>query len=241
MFVSGSNIKGAVAEQAIALAAVKLGIPVLRPIAEHGRSDLALEIGGKLYRVQCKWGRLSPAGDVVIVKVGGSRYSPRGYVRSTYSEDEVDLFAVYCGELDRAFLLPASRLAGRHEVWLRLSPPRNGQNSCITLGEDYDFAGAIAQLGERVTGSHEVAGSNPASSTPSSEPAAFTVGSNPFRDRLGYWMDRVAAGDELVITRHGKPRIRLSPVVAPAVAELSSGPGRTLTLPVDSRTSSTAP
>jgi antitoxin (DNA-binding transcriptional repressor) of toxin-antitoxin stability system len=36
------------------------------------------------------------------------------------------------------------------------------------------------------------------------------VGSNPFRDRLGYWMDRGAAGDEIVITRHGKPRIRLS-------------------------------
>jgi prevent-host-death family protein len=41
------------------------------------------------------------------------------------------------------------------------------------------------------------------------------VGSNPFRDRLGYWMDRVAAGDEIVITRHGKPRIRLSPAVTP--------------------------
>jgi prevent-host-death family protein len=36
------------------------------------------------------------------------------------------------------------------------------------------------------------------------------VGSNPFRDRLGYWMDRVAAGEDVIITRHGKPRIRLS-------------------------------
>jgi prevent-host-death family protein len=39
------------------------------------------------------------------------------------------------------------------------------------------------------------------------------VGSNPFRDRLGYWMDRVAAGEEVILTRHGKPRIRLSPAV----------------------------
>jgi prevent-host-death family protein len=45
------------------------------------------------------------------------------------------------------------------------------------------------------------------------------VGSNPFRDKLGYWMDRVAAGDEIVITRHGKPRIRLSPATSePAAA-----------------------
>jgi prevent-host-death family protein len=37
------------------------------------------------------------------------------------------------------------------------------------------------------------------------------LGSNPFRDRLGYWMDGVAAGEEVILTRHGKPRIRLSP------------------------------
>jgi prevent-host-death family protein len=43
------------------------------------------------------------------------------------------------------------------------------------------------------------------------ESAPLTLGSNAFRDRLGYWMDRVAAGDNIVITRRGKPRIRLSP------------------------------
>jgi prevent-host-death family protein len=41
------------------------------------------------------------------------------------------------------------------------------------------------------------------------------LGSNPFRDKLGYWMDRVAAGDEVILTRHGKPRIRLSPAMPP--------------------------
>jgi prevent-host-death family protein len=67
-----------------------------------------------------------------------------------------------------------------------------------------------------VTGSHEVAGSSPASSTPSSqqEPAAIIVGSNPFRHRLGYRMDRVAAGEEVIVTRHGRPRLRLNAVGA---------------------------
>jgi prevent-host-death family protein len=36
------------------------------------------------------------------------------------------------------------------------------------------------------------------------------VGSNPFRDKLCYWMDRAAAGEEIIVTRHGKPRVRLS-------------------------------
>ena len=45
-FVMNSNVKGAVAEQAIVLAATKLRIPVWPPVAEHGRADLVLEIGG---------------------------------------------------------------------------------------------------------------------------------------------------------------------------------------------------
>jgi prevent-host-death family protein len=37
------------------------------------------------------------------------------------------------------------------------------------------------------------------------------VGANAFRDHLGDWIDRVAAGEHVLVTRRGKPRIRLSP------------------------------
>jgi prevent-host-death family protein len=205
---SDTNIKGAVAELEIAAAAARLGIPVLKPLSEHGRADLAFELEDQLWRVQCKWGRLGPQRDVVIVNTRTSRYAPRGYVYTTYSESDADLIGVYCGALDRCFLIPISRVAGVGQIYLRLSPTRNGQEACTTLADDFDFVGAIAQLGERRAGSAKVVGSSPTSST--SAPGAVTIGSNPFRDRLGYWMDRAAAGDEIVITRHGKPRIRLS-------------------------------
>ena len=45
--------KGAVAELAIALAAVRLGVDVYRPVAEGGRYDLIFEIGERLWRLQC--------------------------------------------------------------------------------------------------------------------------------------------------------------------------------------------
>src|SRR5437588_12152358 len=89
-----SNVKGAVAEQAIALAAARLQVPVWKPVAEHGRADLVLEIAGGLWRVQCKWGRLSPDARTVVVRIGGCWCSPNGHVRTTYSEDEVDLFGI---------------------------------------------------------------------------------------------------------------------------------------------------
>ena len=214
-----SNAKGLVAELEIELAAVRLGVPVLKPLDGHSRCDLAFDVAGRIWRVQCKWGRLSESGDVVIAPTGTSRLSTSGYVRKAYRLDEVDLFGIYCGGLDRAFLVPAERVAGQRQLHLRLIPARNKQRACINLADDFDFEGAIAQLGERRHGMAEVVGSSPTSSTPPSE-GLLTVGSNPFRDKLGYWMERVAAGQEVLVTHRGRPRIRLVPAAEPqAVAE----------------------
>ena len=208
-----SNDKGPIAELEIATAAVRLGVPVYKPLNEHARADLVFEIGERLWRVQCKWGRVGVDGGAVLVRVGGSRCVPGGYVRSTYTEREIDLLAVYCGELDRSFLLPVRLVAGKQQVQLRLLPSRNGQQACTNLAENFDFEGAIAQLGERLSGTQEVVGSSPTSST-SAPDGPITIGSNPFRDKLGYWMERVARGEEVLITHRGKPRIRLTSAVA---------------------------
>src|SRR5438067_1456523 len=143
------NHKGAIAEAEIAAAAIRLGIPVLKPLSEHGRYDLVFDLGRELARVQCKWGRLVRDGDVISVPIGGSRLTPAGYVRSCYSPDEIDFVAVYCGEMERCFLLPAGSVAGKAAVSLRLAAPRNAQRACITLASEVEFSGAVAQLGER--------------------------------------------------------------------------------------------
>jgi prevent-host-death family protein len=214
-----TNQKGAIAEQAIMLAAVRLDLPVYRPVHEHGRMDLVLEAAGRLWGVQCNWASLSEDRTHVVAGLRTSRRGPSGHVHRTYTASEIDLFALYCGELDRCFLLPISLFEGVGLVHLRLTPARNGQVACTNLADDFDFVGAIAQLGERVTGSHEVAGSSPASSISS---GPFTaVGSNPFRNRLGYWMERVAGGDEILVTFRGKPRVRLVPATGRTTASPS--------------------
>jgi prevent-host-death family protein len=211
MFVLDANRKGAIAEAEIYAAAVRLGVPVLTPMSEHGRYDMAFEIAGRLLRVQCKWASLSADRSSVTIPLCSSRRTPEGYVRSTYASDEVDLFAAYCAALECCFLLPADVCSERRSIRLRMTPPRNRQLACINLADQYQFAGAVAQLGERVTGSHEVRGSSPLSSTPSTPAERTSVGVNPFRDKLCQWIDRVAAGEEVIVTRHGRPRIRLSP------------------------------
>ena len=212
MFAMTSNRKGAIAEAAIALEAIRLGIPVLKPVAEHGRYDLGFEVGGRILRVQCKWGSLDNAAGTIRVSLQCSWLSPRGYVRSYYSEDEIDLVAVYCGELDRCYLLPSALVAGRREIHLRVSPARNAQRACINAATEFELSGAIAQLGEHLRGTQGVAGSSPASSTPS--PSAVDVGCHQFRNHFGYYLERAAAGDEIRISRRGRPYARLVPAEA---------------------------
>ena len=139
-------MKGNIAELEIALAAERAGIVTYKPIGEHGRADLVMEIGGELYRVQCKWGRLDRDGDVIVIGVESNRCTPNGYVRTRYERAEVELLATYCDAVDRCYLLPQSLFVGKRAVQLRLKPPKNGQRSCINLAEDYEFYGAVAQL-----------------------------------------------------------------------------------------------
>ena len=214
MFVQGdSNHKGAVPETKIAAAATELGIPVLRPIVDHGRYDLGFEIGGRLQRVQCKWGALDAEAGVVKVRLQSQRHTPRGYVRTRYSADEIDLVAAYCGGLDRCYLLPRDLAVGRSEVWLRLRPARNGQRACINLAAQFEFPGAVAQLEERVAGSDEVRGSSPLSSTTtaSGEPPSIAVRAHDFRNRFGHHLERAAAGQRITVTRRGRPLATLGP------------------------------
>ncbi len=209
MFVLSTNAKGAIAETKIAAAATELGISVLRPIVEHGRYDLAFEIGGRILRVQCKWASLDPTGSVVAINLQSCRHTPNGYVYSQYGADEIDLVAAYCGELQRCYLLPVAKVEGMRGISLRLSPPRNGQRACINLASDYDFPGAIAQLGERLRGTQEVAGSSPASSTDQGRPAA--VGAHEFRNHFGYYLEQAASGQTLIVSRRGRPHVSLGP------------------------------
>jgi PD-(D/E)XK endonuclease len=199
--------KGAIAEAKIYAAAVEAGIVVARPLTEGRRYDLIFDVGARLLRVQCKWANRK--GDVIVLRNGTCRYTPSGYVRTTYGMSEVDGVAGYCPEIDACFYVPIEELAGKTMAHLRLSPARNGQRAGVTMARDYRL-GAIAQLGERRHGMAEVAGSSPASSTP--QGADLVVGAHAFRERFGYWMEVAAAGADVIVTRHGKARLRLSQV-----------------------------
>jgi hypothetical protein len=202
--VLSTNQKGGIAETAITAAAYALDIPVLRPVLEHARYDLAFEIGDQILRVQCKWGGLHDDGAIIRVNLTSSWCTPTGYSYRPYEEGEIDLVAVYCGELDRCYLLPSELAINRRAIHLRVTPPKNGQRACINLAKDFELPGAVAQLVEHLNGIQRARGSSPLSSTPSS-PDALTVGANRFRNHFGYYIERAADGDDVLVTRRGRP------------------------------------
>jgi hypothetical protein len=204
-----TNHKGNVAEAAIAAAAVKLGIGVLKPLVEHGRYDLAFDLGSALLRVQCKWAPLR--GEVIVPNLAGYRFTSDGQVRSTYAADEIDAVGVYCEKLDRCYLLPVSLIAGMRAVHLRVGPPKNGQRAALNWAADYELPGAIAQLEERLRGTQEVAGSSPASSTSSEDNGAEVIGAHEFRNRFGWYFQRASRGERFLITRRGRAYATLTP------------------------------
>ena len=161
--------KGTIAEFAIAFAAIKLGVDVYRPLGEGGRYDLILGPGERLFRVQCKWAALS--GDVLHVRCSSCRRGAGGkLIHRRYSTSDVDLFGAYSVDLDECFLLPPRLWENRREVSLRVGPTQNNQARGVNWAKEYEMAatlrslGAIAQLGERQSGTLEVTGSNPVGS-----------------------------------------------------------------------------
>ena len=132
-----TNQKGAIAETAIVHAATRLGIGVYKPVAEGGRCDLIFDLGRRLVRVQCKWAMRH--GDVIPVRCYSSRRGGEGFLKRSYTPDDVDAIVAYCAELDRCYFLPLDLFGCRTHVQLRLSAPQNNQKLGVNWADDFAF------------------------------------------------------------------------------------------------------
>src|ERR1700730_16806327 len=114
-----TNQKGAVAEAAITLEAIKLGIGVYRPLGDE-RCDLIFDLRPRLVRVQCKWA--SRRGDVIVVQLYSARRTADGLKRRYYSPTEIDAFAAFAPETGRCYFAEFSEGWARQALHLRIEP-----------------------------------------------------------------------------------------------------------------------
>jgi hypothetical protein len=156
--------KGAAAEAEIAAALIRLDLVVLRPLADGGRYDLVVDTGRELIRVQCKWA--SRRGDVLTVHSITCRHTPRGYLRTTYSAQEIDAIATYSPDTDRCYLIPIAEVEGRSAISFRIAPTRNNQAERVRWARDYELSRSLerhwgGRLADKLAGTASVVGAVP--------------------------------------------------------------------------------
>lgn len=123
---------GDVCEAAVITALIKCGYRVSIPFGENQRYDLIAEKDNVLYKVQVKSGRLRKG---AILFPCYSIHAHRGGRMRRYA-GEIDLFGVYCRDVDCTYLIPFDDLAG-YSGSLRIDPPKNGQEKKVRWAERY--------------------------------------------------------------------------------------------------------
>jgi hypothetical protein len=122
--------------EAIVLAAlVRRGYRVLTPFGTNQRYDVAIDVGDRILRAQCKTGRLRRG--AVLFQARSIRSNTRRSYWRGY-EDDVDLFFVYCPETDRVYAIRIEDVTSS-VCALRVAPTANGQAKGIRWAGDYEL------------------------------------------------------------------------------------------------------
>ena len=129
-----TNARGDVAEALVLAALVRAGKHVLIPWSER-RYDLVIDEGGRFLRVQVKCGWLKRG--AVCFNTASLAYHIGAGARP-YS-GEIDLFAVYCPQTGKVYLVPIADVATGRQASLRVDPSGNGQSKGIRWARDFEL------------------------------------------------------------------------------------------------------
>ena len=121
---------------AIMVALERCGYQLYLPFGENTRTDLVIDDGRSLGRVQCKTGRLRKGAVRFAVSSSYAHHRRRPVMRRDY-HGEIDYFAVFCPETEDVYLIPIADLENRTGCSLRVAEPRNGQKRRIRTAADY--------------------------------------------------------------------------------------------------------
>jgi len=127
-----SKAVGEISEANILAEFMNAGYAVSIPFGNNQRYDMIVEsVGsdGRLWKVQCKTGRLRDGS--IDFPCSNITY---GNVRKDY-QGQVDIFAVFCVETGRVYLVPAER-CGSSSVSIRVSYPKNNQLKTVLWAAD---------------------------------------------------------------------------------------------------------
>ena len=133
-----SKEKGNIGEAVILAEFIKRGIQVSIPFGDSARYDLIAEFNGKLNKIQIKYCDYLSENDSMICPCRSSTNHTTNKHYTTY-ENDVDYICFYIPRWNKTMIIPIEIIGNRKEICVRLTYPKNGQRTKITLVDDYSF------------------------------------------------------------------------------------------------------
>jgi hypothetical protein len=103
-----TKLKSDIAESAVALELLKRGFKVLKPIGDRLTYDLAVDLGGRLLRLQVKSAWFSKKINAYAVDVRRTKTNRRHMLRSRYNSNDFDFAILYIDDLSVFYVMPVS-------------------------------------------------------------------------------------------------------------------------------------
>lgn len=136
MSISPTHQKGNLSQLKIITKLVELGQHVSVPVGDGSRYDFIVEVNGRLVTVQCKTAKLLPNDSLSYRTVSYSSSKTKNYSRNY--RGQVDLFGIYCNELDSIYLTPVAKAPSKLGT-LRLKPAKRNQNKHIVYAKNFEL------------------------------------------------------------------------------------------------------
>lgn len=102
-----TKLKADIAESAAVTELLRRGFSVLQPVGDRLPYDLAIDLNGKLLRLQVKSAWLVDSKDYFAVDVRRTKTNRRIVRRERYSDDDFDLAMIYIDAKKIFYIMPA--------------------------------------------------------------------------------------------------------------------------------------
>jgi len=102
-----TKLKSDIAESAVVIELLTRGHNVLRPVGDRLAYDLAIDVKGKLIRIQVKHAWFNKKDKAYIADARRTKTNRRRMLRKKYSNEDFDFAVVYLGDKRIFYVIPA--------------------------------------------------------------------------------------------------------------------------------------
>jgi hypothetical protein len=106
-----TKLKADIAESAVTTELLKRGFRVLLPVGDRLAYDLAVDLDGRLLRLQVKSAWFNHKAKCFVVDVRRTKTNRRRMLRQRYSADDFDFAIIYLAERNTFYVMPVNVFA----------------------------------------------------------------------------------------------------------------------------------